>query len=102
MIGFALPLGLILAASTTADVVTTRTALSNCSTCREGNVLMRPFAGNTIALTVVQGGANTGMFFLALHYREKHRKTWWVPVVAITAFHVYAAVHNSRAPNTRE
>jgi len=103
MTGLEAPLlGIILAASTTADVVTTRQALSSCSTCREGNPIMRPFARSTVALTAVQAGANYGLFRATLRYRDRHRKSWWIPLAGIIAVHTFAAWHNSKAPTDRE
>src|SRR5215831_12062189 len=101
MISLTLPLGLILAASTAADTITTRQALNQCSICREGNPIMRPFANNTAALITVQAGANAGLFAIAHHYHEHHQRTWWIPVVAIIGIHTYAAYHNSHAPVIR-
>src|SRR5215831_4772276 len=101
MVGLAMPLGLMLAASTAADTITTRQALNNCNICREGNPIMRPFAGNTAALTTVQAFSNLGIFALSYHYREHHRKTWWIPVAAYIGLHTYAAYHNSKAPTIR-
>src|SRR5262245_57922974 len=101
MVGLALPLGIMLAASTAADTITTRQALNNCAICREGNPIMRPLAGNTAALTTVQAGSNLGVFALSLHYRARHRKTWWIPVATYITLHTVAAYHNSKAPTIR-
>jgi hypothetical protein len=101
-LGLEIPLGILLAASASADVVTTRQALTHCATCREGNPLMKPFAGSTPALTAVQAGANSGLFLATLKFKEQHRKTWWLPLAVGIGAHTFAAIHNSHAPRTNE
>lgn len=96
MIGLELPLGIMLALSTSADVATTRIALTQCHTCREGNPIMRPFAGSTIRLTAAQAAANSALWFGAMKFKEQHRKHWWLPVAVAIGAHTAASIHNAR------
>ena len=102
MIGLHVPLGIILATSTTADVISTRLALMRCTKCIEGNPIMRPFAGSTVALSAIQGAGNTGLFLMSLKFKEHHKKTWWIPLAAYIGFHTFAAIHNSKISDRRE
>lgn len=98
MSGLEIPLGILLAASTTADVVTTRRALTSCNHCIEASPIMRPFAGSTPRLIAVQAGANSALFYATHRFREKHRRTWWIPIAATIGAHTFAAIHNSKVP----
>lgn len=85
-------LDLAVMASSEFDAGTTYTAMHSCS-CREGDPMMRPFAGNPSVFAVSAFSAwmiDRGAKKLRVH----HRKWAVVLQVGATAAHVVAGAHN--------
>lgn len=74
------------------DVYTTRAALERGAT--ESNPLMRPFAGNTAALTAVKAGAAAYTIWALERSSRRHRGAAIAGAVAVNALSAVVVAHN--------
>jgi len=89
--------GAYLAAAVT-DMEMTQSAFGRCPACKEANPIYfssRPSRGQMYAI----GGTLTGLnLYSAYRLKKAGKSWWWVPIVAMTGIHTYAAIHNRRIP----
>lgn len=82
-------------AATVADLETTAAALRN-PMCRELNPIMgrNPSRARLYATGL---GIHTGLTLLTYWIKKKGVRSWWVPHLASSGMHGYAAMHNARS-----
>lgn len=83
--------------ASSADLSTTSWAMGRGGgQFREANPLMRPFAGDPVALAVVKMGVATGVSYTLLRLHKRKPKTVLVLALAQTAVSGYIAHRNAR------
>ena len=84
-------------ASAIYDTQTTLTTLKQCAVqCFEANPLVRPFTGRNASAYAYTMGLTSVSAFATYRLKKTGARWWWVPLVATSAVHVAAAIHNEK------
>ena len=79
------------------DTQTTFAAFERCrGGCFEANPLMRPFVAHRSSAYAYSMGLTSLSVYGTYRLKKSGSRLWWVPIVATTALHITAGIHNQK------